>query len=183
MKNDNNNNNKKPTAGESKRSILIHFVFSWNLAFFSLEMFVNEAMILHTFTCMSNILSNGDSPLGWHMNMDFCSTPCKLGLVSLGNSREDGGLFLWTIRMKNLQAKGLGQQKWYILVIISLGIIIINSTLCFFFCSSQSKPRGRAVAVWWWWTVGLTGGNKSSCSYWCVRPMETEQKKTTVFTE
>jgi len=50
--------------------------------------------------------------------------------------------------MKNLQDRGLGQQKLYTLVIISLDTIIINSTLPFFFCSPQSKPEGRAVAVW-----------------------------------
>lgn len=33
------------------------------------------------------------------------------------------------IHVKNLQAKGLGQQKIYILIIAYLGIILISSTL------------------------------------------------------
>lgn len=119
--------------------------------------------------------------LGWHMNLDFCSI-----LIYLKNSREDGGLFLWTIHMKNLQAKGLGPQKWCILVIISLGIIIMNSTLCFFLCSSQSKSQGRAVAVWWWWAVELTGGNRSSCSWETIRNRTKKSKflrnENTIFT-
>lgn len=92
--------------------------------------------------------------------------------------------FLRTVHMKNLQAKGLVQQKWYILVIISLGIIIINSTLCFVFCSSWSEPQGRAVAVWWWWTLGLAGGNKIPFIQHgrCQRSLEIERKKTKVFT-
>lgn len=79
--------------------------------------------------------------------------------------------------MKNLEANVLGQQDGYVLVITYLGIIIINSTLFFFFCSSQSKSQDRAVAVWWWWTMGLTGGNKSSYSYWCMRSLEMEQRR------